>query len=303
MFLFSLWALLVLHSKLTIFVILYSGKHEQLRTQDQLSWTIGINWEHSKPIHREKQTETKQDRNRVKRSAKMCQVPKLWSFELGAVAAPGFVSGLGTSYATTLSCAVLPRPHGVCHGRVGAHCRCSLCEGPREVLDSFFYAIQILVFSIGLLDTSGNKNYRYVEQYLNKLYGCVWRIDSSETAWGIPHYGESILMLKKELFQGREENVPLMDWSEPWILWDALRFRIFWNGSGWSRREALLLRLAAKYEEEFLTFSNRMQAKSAQYRMLWEVGASGQSLCSGEMGRQRLASARKPMGGVFWPKF
>ncbi|CAK9105380.1 unnamed protein product, partial [Durusdinium trenchii] len=45
----------------------------------------------------------------------------------------------------------------------------------------------------------------------------------------IPHYGESILMLKKELFQGREENVPLMDW------------------------------LAAKYEEEFLTFSNRMQ--------------------------------------------
>ncbi|CAK9110029.1 1 [Durusdinium trenchii] len=47
----------------------------------------------------------------------------------------------------------------------------------------------------------------------------------------IPHYGESILMLKKELFQGREENVPLMDW------------------------------LAAKYEEEFLTFSNRMQVK------------------------------------------
>ena len=29
----------------------------------------------------------------------------------------------------------------------------------------------------------------------------------------IPHYGESILMLKKELFQGREETVPLMDWS------------------------------------------------------------------------------------------
>ena len=28
----------------------------------------------------------------------------------------------------------------------------------------------------------------------------------------IPHYGESILMLKKELFQGREETVPLMDW-------------------------------------------------------------------------------------------
>lgn len=47
----------------------------------------------------------------------------------------------------------------------------------------------------------------------------------------IPHYGESILMLKKELFQGREETVPLMDW------------------------------LAAKYEEEFLTFSNRMQVK------------------------------------------
>ncbi|CAJ1416044.1 unnamed protein product [Effrenium voratum] len=47
----------------------------------------------------------------------------------------------------------------------------------------------------------------------------------------IPHYGESILMQKKELFQGREETVPLMDW------------------------------LAAKYEEEFLTFSNRMQVK------------------------------------------
>eukprot|EP00933_Yihiella_yeosuensis_P040353 TRINITY_DN34639_c0_g1_i1.p1 TRINITY_DN34639_c0_g1~~TRINITY_DN34639_c0_g1_i1.p1 ORF type:complete len:1965 (+),score=368.55 TRINITY_DN34639_c0_g1_i1:571-5895(+) len=48
----------------------------------------------------------------------------------------------------------------------------------------------------------------------------------------IPHYGESILMLKKELFQeGRADIVPLMDW------------------------------LKTKYAEEFHTFSNRMQVK------------------------------------------
>ncbi|CAE8697970.1 unnamed protein product [Polarella glacialis] len=48
----------------------------------------------------------------------------------------------------------------------------------------------------------------------------------------IPHYGESILMLKKELFQeGGSNTVPLMDWVK------------------------------TKYEEEFLTFSNRMQVK------------------------------------------
>eukprot|EP00931_Biecheleriopsis_adriatica_P039465 TRINITY_DN22569_c0_g2_i1.p1 TRINITY_DN22569_c0_g2~~TRINITY_DN22569_c0_g2_i1.p1 ORF type:complete len:2009 (+),score=358.66 TRINITY_DN22569_c0_g2_i1:92-6118(+) len=47
----------------------------------------------------------------------------------------------------------------------------------------------------------------------------------------IPHYGESILMLKKELFQGREETVPLMDW------------------------------LKSKYDEEFLTFANSMLVK------------------------------------------
>lgn len=58
----------------------------------------------------------------------------------------------------------------------------------------------------------------------------------------IPHYGESILMLKKELFQGREETVPLMDW------------------------------LAAKYEEEFLTFSNRMQVKWGESG--WPVAGS-----------------------------
>ena len=64
----------------------------------------------------------------------------------------------------------------------------------------------------------------------------------------IPHYGESILMLKKELFQGREETVPLMDW-----LLDRKGIKMDQESRG-------LLRLAAKYEEEFLTFSNRMQA-------------------------------------------
>jgi len=61
----------------------------------------------------------------------------------------------------------------------------------------------------------------------------------------IPHYGESIIMEKNELYSGQEENenrVPLMDW------------------------------LQAQYEDEFRAFTSRMQACSSLE--MWDIASS-----------------------------
>ena len=64
---------------------------------------------------------------------------------------------------------------------------------------------------------------------------------------GIPHYGESILMLKKELFQGREENVPLMDWCGPWFCMVLCSTHDLLYPGAWGFLRKLLMTMAGSW--------------------------------------------------------